>query len=245
MTALLATEVRKLRTVALPRVALLVAAVLAALIGAVGTRAELDAHHRVTFAALVTAPVRVTWFVVLVVAVVAAAGEFQHRTIIGTLLQAPARGRVLAAKAAVAAAYGASVTAVAVTTCVTAGAITLHQAGRPMHLTATAFAALAGAVVVGALWGVLATGAGVAVRSTAVAVVAVLVWQLVLEGAVPAMTGDQGVIRWLPGGASSAAVSLGDAHAMLTPAGGATVFCGYAAAALAAGWLLLVRRDPV
>ena len=79
-------------------------------------------------------------------------------------------------------------------------------------------------------------------RSTAVAVVAVLFFQLVLECAVPAMTG---AIRWLPGGASSAAVSLGDAHAMLTPAGGAAVFCGYAAAALAAGWLLLVRRDPL
>jgi hypothetical protein len=39
-------------------------------------------------------------------------------------------------------------------------------------------------------------------------------------------------------------VSLGDEHVLLGPAGGAAVFCGYAAAALAAGWLLLARRDP-
>jgi ABC-2 type transport system permease protein len=245
MTALLTTEVRKLRTVGLPRAALLIVAVGSALIGVVGTRAEVDAHHRVVLTDLVTAPVRVTWFVVLVVAVVATAGEFRHRTIVGTMLQTPVRGRVLAAKAAVAAAYGALLTTLAVATCVAAGAITMHQDGRPLHATAAALGAAAGSVVIGALWGVLATGVGTAVRSTTVAVVAVLVWQLVLESAVPAMTGDPGVIRWLPGGASSAAVSLGDAHVLLHPAGGAAVFCGYAAAALAAGWLLLVRRDPV
>ena len=77
------------------------------LIGFAAVRFATDTGVTVTPAELATAPAQPLWFIAVIVAVLATAGEFQHRTIRTTLLHAPRRGQVLAAKATVAAAYGA------------------------------------------------------------------------------------------------------------------------------------------
>ena len=67
-------------------------------------------HTAVSLTNLATAAAAPLWFLAVVVAVLASAGEFQHRTIQPTLLQTPRRGRLLAAKTLVAAGYGAIIT---------------------------------------------------------------------------------------------------------------------------------------
>jgi ABC-2 type transport system permease protein len=98
------------------------------------------------------------WFIVSVVAILAGAGEFQHRTVLTTLLATPRRLTVLAAKAAVIAAYGAILTAVGMGACLTATLITASSEGVQIQVGDNAsWAGLAGAALVGALFGMLSS----------------------------------------------------------------------------------------
>jgi len=98
MTGLLRAERLKLRSVPLPRLMLILAALGAGFIAFVVVHTAKTEHTTVSPPNLVTAIAAPLWFLVVVVAVVASAGEFQHRTIQPTLLQIPHRGRLLLAK---------------------------------------------------------------------------------------------------------------------------------------------------
>lgn len=110
-------------------------------------------------------------------AVVAAAGEFRHRTITTTYLIAPRRFAVQGAKSVVAAGVGASYAVAAVLAGVPVGLL-----ARPAPLdVGLVLTVLAVGVVVAALWAVLGTAVGIAVGNLSVALAGTLAYLLAGE----------------------------------------------------------------
>ena len=132
MNHLLHAESLKLRTVPLPRLMLVLAALGAGLIAFVVVHTAKTEHTAVSLSNLATAAAAPLWFLAVVVAVLASAGEFQHRTIQPTLLQTPRRGRLLAAKTIVAAGYGAIITLLGTISGIAVGLVSLTINGMPV-----------------------------------------------------------------------------------------------------------------
>ena len=241
--ALLATETLKLRTLVLPLAVLAVGAVGSAVIGWAGVRIAAGTGETPTLAELAVAPSQPLWFLAVVVAVLATAGEFQHGTLAATLLQVPRRGRVLVSKAAVAAGYGAVLAALGAAVAMFTGAVAMLVSGGQVTAGSGLVQGIAGGVVVAGLWAVLAVGLGALVRNSTVALVAVLLWKFVVEELIPIVTRTQEVQPWLPSGAADAVLS-GDEASGLSPAAGGLLFAGYTAAIVLAGALVFIRRDP-
>jgi ABC-2 type transport system permease protein len=242
MTALLSTEALKLRTLRTTWIAAALAVAVAAVIGFAAVRISTDAHEPLRLAALAGTPGQAMWFLAIVSAVLASAGEFQHRTIRTTLLAVPQRRRVLVAKSAVAGAYGGLLVLLGTAAAVAAGLITAAASGASFTGTGVSWEHVAGTVAVGAVFAVLATGLGVLTRSTALAVAAVLLWRFVGEGILPALLHHDGVTRWTPNGTAGALIGIGD-HP-LPPWAAALLLAGYTVAISAAAAVLFLRRDP-
>jgi len=242
MTALLSTETLKLRTLPTTWIVAALAVAASATIGFAAVRISIDAHEPLHVAALAGTPAQAMWFLAIVSAVLAGAGEFQHRTIRTTLLAAPRRGRVLAAKSAVAGAYGGLLVLLGTAAAVVAGLITAAASGVSFTGSDVSWAHLAGTVAVGAVFAVLATGLGMITRSTALAVGAVLLWRFVGEGILPALLHHDGLTRWTPDGTAGALIGIGD-HP-LAPWAAALVLSSYAVAICGLAAALFLRRDP-
>jgi ABC-2 type transport system permease protein len=233
MNHLLHAEGLKLRTVLLPRLMLLFAALGAGLIAFVVVHTAKTEHTAVSLSNLATAAAAPLWFLAVVVAVLASAGEFQHRTIQLTLLQTPRRGRLLAAKTMVAAGYGAIITLLGTICGIAAGLVSLKINGMPVGtVDPQVLGTIAASVAIGAAWAVLALGLGMLTRSTAIALVTLLLWRFVLEGVMPSLMRDPGLARWLPSRAADA-VLFGRAN-LLQPWTGALLLAGYATVVLCA-----------
>jgi ABC-2 type transport system permease protein len=255
MKELVAAEAVKLRTLLVPRAVIVVAVALSALIGYASVDVAPSSGERppaiVDLPGTAAAPV---CFLVLVVAVIATAGEFRHRTILTTLLVEPRRMRVLAAKGAVAAGYGALLSLLGGVAALVTGLVTMHADGLPVGalrgglwhalptetLIAGVLRTLATVVLVGSISAVLAAGLGMLTRSSAVALVTLLLWKLVLEGIVPVVIRKPGITDWLPGGASDALVR-GGGLGMLPST---LLLAGYALAVAGLAGALFVARDP-
>jgi ABC-2 type transport system permease protein len=239
MSALLAAEALKLRTTRLSWIVAGIAAILSGLIGYAVVQIAADQGEPVSLSAVAAAPAQAMWFLGIVVALVASAGEFQHRTIRTTLLASPRRIPVLIAKSVVAAAYGALLVVLGGTIAAVAAWVTstlLHESLGGSSVVS--WPNVLGTVVVGALWPILATGLGILTRSIAVAVGVVLLWRFVGEGVLPVVTGVDGISRWLPMGLAQSIVE-GTA-----PLGAGVVLAGYVAAISGLGAVVFLRRDP-
>jgi ABC-2 type transport system permease protein len=242
MKDLISAEALKLRTLLLPRLVLVLAALGAGFILFAVVQIAQDDNATVTTSDLATAPAQPLWFLAVIVAVLATAGEFQHRTIHTTLLQAPRRRTLVAAKAIVAAGYGATVTMVGSAAAVIVGVLSLRAAHMPVgSFDADMWLRLAGSATIGALWAVLAAGLGMLVRNSTVALITVLLWKFVLEGVLPIVTRSGQLSRWLPSGASDAV--LFGRPGLLEPWAGGLLFAGYAAVIVMGGSLLFTLRD--
>jgi ABC-type transport system involved in multi-copper enzyme maturation permease subunit len=140
--------------------------------------------------------------VMLVLGILATAGEFRQRTIMWTFLAEPRRGRVLAAKLAVLGAVGAAMGALAFGLAL-AIAVPWYAA-RGIHVLPVSVPALwAGATVAGACYGLLGVALGALTRNTIAAVLGGLAWVQIVEVGllqhfVPALA------KWLPTGAAVA-----------------------------------------
>lgn len=113
--------------------------------------------------------------------VVAAAGEFRHRTVTATYLHAPGRGTVLAAKVAGGAAVGALYAGVTVVLGAVAGL--LGQASTAVPVGALAGVSAIG-IVVCALWGAFGAALGTLLTNQVTVLVVVLGYMLVGENLV-------------------------------------------------------------
>ncbi|MDQ6847273.1 MAG: ABC transporter permease [Candidatus Dormibacteraeota bacterium] len=176
---------------------------------------------------------------------IAVTGEIRHGLIRPTFLVTPKRGRVIAAKVAASAIAGAAFGLLAEVLAVAVGGAAL--AGRGIHLSvsgADVAQLLAGGAVAAAVWAVIGVGVGAIVRNLVGAVVGLVVWQLFVEmtliGSLPS------VGKFAPGagaGAMAGAILEQTSTYLLSPALGALVVAGYAAATTAAAVVTTARRD--
>ena len=182
---------------------------------------------------------------VLLCWIVLSAGEFRHRTAVTTFLAEPNRLRVVSAKLIAAALTGAIVGLLAEALSAAAAAIALsaHHVplawGQPGVLgTVTAVPLLA------ALYGMLGVGLGLLLRHTAAALGLALMWAFVIEGIIPALIREPGIIRWLPEAAANAVLhGASPGTATLSVGAALAVLVGYAAVLACAGAALTARRE--
>ena len=243
MNATLVSELRKLVTLRLPWGVLAFAVAFTAAIATVAVHLMKpgdslpipDAARGIT---------EMLWFLVMVVAVVATAGESQHRTIRTTLLATPQRTPVLVAKGVVLAGYGALVNLAGMTGAVVASLVAARAEGVTMPAgTPGQWAAVGGAVLVGALFAVLSGGLGMLTRSTAFALTALLLWRFVGEEVLPMVLRRPGISDWTPSGVAQTLVGA-EAQVGTMLASGALLL-GYTALVMVAAGVTFVRRDPV
>jgi ABC-2 type transport system permease protein len=198
--------------------------------------------------------------------VVAAAGEYRHRTITTTYLTTRGRAPVLLAKMLVSGGVGACYAAATVLTGLLAGVVA--DAGAAFPDTGPLVATALIGVAVSALWGALGAAFGTAVSNQVSALVALLLYLLVGElliGALLEGTESEAVrtlSSYLPGNAGEVAVYGIPAHELAGPVTGPQVvellagvtsppswgvallvLAAWAAAVGAVGWLVAGRRD--
>lgn len=181
----------------------------------------------------------VTCVAMLIVGIVAAGGEFRHKTIVPAALISPRRGCLVLAKAIAIAVGGAVLSGVTfgiglATISVELSAHHLH------HLPPEAWRLYAGAVIASTLLGLLGTGLGYITRSTIIAVVAAVGWAIFGE-LVILQTAAPHLVKWLIAG-SATALTDPTVHDQ-APATATAVLGGYTLTALVVAWGLVRRRD--
>ncbi|WP_433730034.1 hypothetical protein ACQP2Y_18995 [Actinoplanes sp. CA-051413] len=227
MTALLAAELAKIRT--LPAVWIALTAALAAN-SVLGVLAATDAVRVAgpdgpVPVARLGAPLLAPVYVFVAIAVFAAGSEFRGGQVRISLLAVPRRTRLFAAKSAVCALVSVFAAVLVVLPFPRAAAGT----GLPALVTAYLLLALVGygfAVIVRTV-----------VTPLAVLSAAALLVAPMLRGVVP------GLVKYLPHDAALSLVGLPGGPAALGRAGGLLALSSWAAGCVAAAWLVFVRRD--
>lgn len=246
MIALARIEMRKLTTtpalyVAAGIIAVLTVASVAAgimLAGYHGTPA-LGSEPNVTKTLSIAA---LSSMIMLVLGVLATAGEFRHRTAMWTFLAEPRRGRVLAAKLVTLAALGTVVGALAFGLAL---AIALPwYAAKGVHTLPVPLTSLwIGAALSGACYGLFGAALGALTRNTVGAILGGLAWVQIVEVGLlqhfwPALA------KWLPTGAAVAVTTpAGQAPGLLSPGVAALVLTGWALALALVAARVSLRRE--
>jgi ABC-2 type transport system permease protein len=248
MKALVSTELLKLRTTRAAYVVagfVLLITVAVPLVGALLAGSGDIAPLRATdLADMLRGPVPLAGAAVLLVGLLAAAGEFRHHTIVTTRLASPEPGRVLVAKLITMAAVGLVAGFVMV-------ALMLTEASVLFPWKNVAFEPFTGDVVrvacavpfIMALHGVFGVAIGSLLRNTAAAVGATLVWAFVIEGIVPVVTRSPGIVDWLPTGLVTQALQSHTPDGQLVPLAAGALLLIYGAALVAATAALDRRRE--
>ncbi|WP_298889123.1 ABC transporter permease [uncultured Serinicoccus sp.] len=207
-----------------------------------------------------TGGVQIGYLLALVLGILSMSGEFRHKTITATLLAAPRRGQLIAAKLASVAVIVA-VNSVAFTLgSVVGGGLTLALGDASLFPDpAGLLATFARMILVLVLWGLMGFGLGVLITNQVVALfvgvgVTLLVEPLLGLG-LTFVEQLADASKFFPSQASMSALdlfagvdpgmaqSLGGAQDALSWGWGTLVLLGYAAFMAALGWLLTSRRD--
>jgi ABC-type transport system involved in multi-copper enzyme maturation permease subunit len=168
-------------------------------------------------------------------------GEIRHGTIRPTLLTTPQRGRVIAAKCAVALAGGLALGALATALAAGAGTTILAIRDVTIHVRAGDYVTLIiGGAIAAALWAVIGLGVGAVVRNQVPTVVGIFVWVLFVENILIASIPSVG--KFAPA-ALGLALAGATENVLHTPALAGVLLALYAGAAIAIGWLATTRRD--
>lgn len=177
----------------------------------------------------------------LILGIVSSAGEFTHGTINQTLLVAPVRERVVAAKVAAAALAGAVLAVFACAFAWALAALLLSSRSVPLHLGSGSAVRLAfGTIGAAAITGALGTGFGALLRRQTAAIVVALVWLLVGEPLLAIAKAD----RYGPGHAVASVVEAGrQGSELLAFAPGLALALAYAVVAGVLGVASLKRAD--
>lgn len=177
----------------------------------------------------------------VLVGVLSVTGEFRHGTIRPTLLFAPARELVVAAKGAACALAGLVLAVLAVALTFVIALTWLRIDGVERSLNSRDLASMAaGTVGAAVLYGAFGVGVGAVIRNQVAAVIATILWTLIPEPLLLALVPDVG--RFTP-------VSAGDAlsgsvgEELLSPLAGMLVLALWATALLVAGAVVTARRD--
>jgi ABC-2 type transport system permease protein len=246
MTRLVRVELLKLRTTPAAYVALGVSAVLA-VAGAVANiflagQSDMAPLGSTENVGKVLAVGAVTSISMLILGIMIMAGEDRHRTILGTYLGEPRRGRVLLAKLVTAAVVG-TVGGALTFGLALATAVPLYAAKGVHNLPVDIGALWLGTTLISACYGMLGVALGALTRNTVASIVGGFVWVMVVEVAilqplVPSLA------KWLPTGAGVALTSVGpDAEALLHPAAAALVLVAWAALISLIAARVTLRRE--
>ena len=178
----------------------------------------------------------------LVVGILAAAGEFRHGTATATFLITPDRRSVLVAKltAALLAGLLVALAACAVTLAIGVPWLSAEGVDAGSHAGQVA-SCLGGSIAATALAGATGVGIGALLRNQTTAVTAALTWTVLIEGLALGFLPE--LYRWLPGGAAAALTGAPATGETLPLWGGLLLSVGYALALATAGTYALQRRD--
>ena len=170
--------------------------------------------------------------------------EFRHGTMTPTLLVTPVRERLVAAKAIAAAATGIVVAALALLLALGIAFPWVGARGASIGVDRELGANVAGLIGAAGLWGALGVAIGTLLRSQVAAFVGSLVWLLIVEPLVEALTdlGGLDVGPYLPGSAIDA-LSATPGEELLSAWAGLALSLGYLAFASALALVLFARRD--
>ncbi len=239
MRSLIAAELLKLRTTRMLAVCVGVLALFAAALpifnGAVAGHRGEPTLAPSSLADFLHAPAQLTGAAVLLVGLLAAAGEYRHRTIFPARLEEPRTTRLLAAKLITLAAVGLVVGFAIDVVGTGVGAIVLarhHVAVEPLAHGIPRLALILPAVI--ALQGILGVAIGALLRNTAAAVGVTLVWAFIIEGILPVVTNQPHLTNWLPSGAIREVTSSHTQASQLLPVAAAAVLLAYTAALVSA-----------
>jgi ABC-2 type transport system permease protein len=177
---------------------------------------------------------------ILLLGMTMSAGDEQQGGVVNTLLVAPGRVRLVAAKGAAAAIIGAALALSAAV--LSLGLELVYPAGATRLATQEVILTGVGIVLAGPLFALLGVGVGTILRSQPLAVGVSLVWlyaaeQLIGQLSYPAYT-------WLPGGAREALLRhVSRSHSIPPMWMGALLLASYALGASVLGAALLRRRE--
>jgi ABC-2 type transport system permease protein len=175
------------------------------------------------------------------IGVMAITSEFRHGTIRSTFLVTPDRNRVIAAKVIASLLMGIVFGLVAIGLSFGIGYAILAGRGIDFALdTSHVLLLVLGTLLMTALWAALGVGLGAVVTNQVFTVIGVIVWAFFVDNLIRALVPDVG--RFTPVGASDS-VTAGFADYLLAPALGGLLLLGYAVAFVAAGAVLVARRD--
>lgn len=245
MSALLEAELLKLRTtrtfVALVGAALALTLIFAVLSGLLSDF-ETEEDARLLFVGDFTGI-----FIVLLGAM-GMAGEWRHRTITSTVLAAPDRVKLLAAKTLSYAVAGVVVSFVVTSALMLVGTIVLSSRGETTLPVSELLDVLWRNLVVAAYLGAFGVCIGAIVRSQVAAIVGLLIWMMVAESALFFFVEDLlkfAPLNGAPGGIIDVTVDEGPGAGaeLLAPGAAALVMLAWVAVLYAAGAVLLRRRD--
>ena len=248
MTNLLRAELRKLTTVR-SAVAVVAGVLAVAVLGILpawtapaADKATFQAHDLV---AAVRGPAFLVATAALVLGVLATAGEVRHGTMASTLLVAPRRGRLVAAKAVAMAGVAAAMAVASVAVTAVLGTLVLESAGVATGAV-RGDVAVTGLAVVGiaAAYAAAGVGLGLAVRDQTAAIAGALVWVTVVENVLPIVFRAPTLSSWMPGGAArSVLTAVAPEPDLLAPAAGAALLVAVVGALVIAGTTVFAARD--
>jgi ABC-2 type transport system permease protein len=236
MTALLQAELLKLRTTRTFAAIVGTAAALSLVLVALGAILGAETDPRALFTNN-----SITYIIVLLGAI-GMTGEWRHRTITGSVLAAPNRGRLLAAKILSYSLAGIVLALLVTVATMLVGTLILSSRGEPTLRAGGLADVLWRNLAVAAVLGPLGVGVGALVRNQIVTVVALVAMAAVLEPAVFQVApevGRFGPMAGAPGGVLGGA----DADGLLAPGLALAILVAWALAAFTAAAWRLRRRD--
>jgi ABC-2 type transport system permease protein len=181
---------------------------------------------------------------ILLLGAIGATGEWRHRTIAGSVLAAPDRLRLLAAKTLAYATAGVVLSLAVTTAIMVVGTLILSNGGEPTLDLGQLADVLWRNLALAALLGALGVGIGALLRNQVVTVTGLLVFGLMIEPAVLQNVPEVG--RFGPiVGAPSGILRGEDWNGLLAAGPALAVSLAWAGAAFAAAAALLRRRDLV
>ena len=184
----------------------------------------------------------VSCMAMIVLGVIAAGGEYRHRTIIPAMLITPSRGALVAAKTIAIAIAGVVLAGLTfgVSLAAAAGELSAHHVH---HLPPGTTTMVAGSVAAAELFGLIGVALGYITRNTVAAVVGAVGWLLIAEMGILGTAAPQ-LGKWLIYGTARVLTNPpGADYGLLTPGTAAAVLAGYTVALLATAAWLARRRD--
>lgn len=245
MRALVAAEVLKLRTTRAWIGYLLALLALTGIVAAAyAGSADLFSTDDAELSRDIVSGSTVAGLIALLVGIVMVTSEWRHGTITRTFLVMPRRLPVLVAKEITALLVGALLAVIAVLGTL-AVAVPILSSREASFVFESGVAVRGGQVVLAsALWGAIGVGVGALLKSQTFALVAAILWFVLVEGIVVSLLGLidlEGVRDFLPGSALGALD--GSVDDQLSPAVGGLVGLGYAIVLGALGYLRISRSD--